>query len=423
MRLTNKFCVPQAAWYGDEEIELHFHPSWEVSFCPMQGADRPPLSEKQLEESFYAPIGTETIAQLAKGKKEVAIIFDDMSRPTKVFKVIPYLLEQLKAADIKDGQIRFIAALGAHGALEREDFVKKLGEEVLERFPVYNHNPFENCINIGKTQKGTPIEINSEVMSCDFKIGIGSILPHYTAGFGGGAKILIPGVASMETLWANHHKVGGRDKPTSEHQLGKLHPSVGIGKVEKNELRLDIEEGAKIAGLDVIINAVTNLQREIVGLYVGDFVAAHRRGLELARKVYHTNSVAEMDVVVVNAYAKASEAHIAVRLGCQSLKEEGGDIILINHNPTGQVSHYLSGHFGKAVGGRLWGPKPLAPRVRRLIIYTPYINRADAAWYGPEDSIIWMKHWEEVIDMVKKSYGNSARIAIYPDATVQYFGS
>ena len=101
----------------------------------------------------------------------------------------------------------------------------------------------------------------------DLKIGIGCIVPHYTSGFGGGAKIVLPGIASIESMWANHHKIGGRDKPSKGEILGRLNPSVGVGKVEGNDLRLDMEEAARMAGLDFIINVVPDLRRENLGVF------------------------------------------------------------------------------------------------------------------------------------------------------------
>ncbi|MCX5995859.1 MAG: lactate racemase domain-containing protein, partial [Chloroflexi bacterium] len=258
-----KIRLPQLAWYDNNELEIEFPPSWEVSVCYMKGHQRRALGEKGYREAFAKPIGTKRIRELARGKKEVAIIFDDMSRPTRVAEIVPYVLEELKAAGVKDESIRFIAAVGAHGALTRLDFAKKLGEEALCRFPVYNHNPYENCTYLGETSNGTPVAVNAEVMNCDFKIGIGSLLPHPLTGFGGGGKIILPGVASIDTMAAHHRDLilklltQGRD------------PGIGIATFESNLLRLDIEEAARMAGLDVKIDTVLNGRGQTTAVFVG----------------------------------------------------------------------------------------------------------------------------------------------------------
>ena len=247
-----KIKVPQLLWYGNTEMELNFPPSWSISFCPMKGGERKKLKPNEMERAFLSPIGIKPIRELAKGKKEVAILFDDMARPTPIFEIIPYVLKELEKANISDDQVRFIAALGAHGAHTANDFRKKLGPEVLDRFPVYNHYLFDHCTFLGKTSRGTPVSINKEVMACDLKIGIGSILPHSFSGFGGGGKIVFPGVAHIDSIAYNHGT------------LVRDHPGcVGLGKIEGNIPHLDIEEATRMAGFDVKIDAIINLRGEV----------------------------------------------------------------------------------------------------------------------------------------------------------------
>ena len=133
--------------------------------------------------------------------------------------LVPHVLEELAAAGIKDKQIRFIAACGCHGAMNRMDFERKLGKKVLKRFPVYNHAPYDNCVYAGTTKRGTKLYINAEVMKCDLKIGIGSIVPHIMAGFGGGSKLVLPGVAAYETIVALH------SPPTIDKEAQRRHQS------------------------------------------------------------------------------------------------------------------------------------------------------------------------------------------------------
>lgn len=403
--------VPQHIWYGNTEMELDFPSTWAVSFCPMRGGERKKLTPREMEKAFLNPIGTKPISELARGKKEVVILFDDLARPTPVYEIVPFLLKELEKAGISDPQVRFIAALGAHGAHTANDFRKKLGEEVLDRFPVYNHHPFDFCAYLGKTSRGTPVSINKEVMACDLKIGIGSILPHAFSGFGGGGKILFPGVAHIDSIAYNHGP------------LVKDYPgSVGLGKIEGNVPRLDIEEATRMAGLDIKIDALINLRGEITGLYVGDPILEHRDGVKLAQEVYSTAPAKGMDAVVVNTYAKPNECAIAPFLGIPSLKEEGGDLVILSNEPGGQVVHYLFGEFGKCGEGRLRLPQPLPSKIKRFIILSPFKDLAGACYFGDVSSILWVKTWEEVLDLLKSEWGNKAKVAVYPDGTIQYFG-
>jgi len=403
--------VPQLLWYDNNELELSFPSSWEVNVCYMKGHRRPPISEKAIREAFANPIGTKRIREAAKGKKEVAILFDDMTRPTRVAEIVPYVLEELEAAGVKDKSIRFIAALAAHGALTRLDFVKKLGESVVSRFRVYNHNCYDNCTFIGNTSRGTPLHINTEFMNCDFKIGIGSIVPHPLTGFAGGGKIILPGVASMESIRANHATLLVDTLTRGEG------PLPWFGRFEENQVRLDMTEAARMAGLDIKIDAVLNGKGQTTALFVGDPEKAQIEGVKLAREVYVTEPIAGQDIAVLNTYGKASEATYALFLVSQLLREGGGDLVVIANAPEGQVVHYLSG-----VGGRLYFPRTSLPEnVNRLIVLTPYIDIAGGDWFAPPESIVWARTWPEVLDRLTETHGKKAKVVVVPDSTMQYF--
>lgn len=413
---VNTVRLPQLAWYENNEFELEFPSSWEVTVCYMNGHNRPPLSEEGFREAFANPIATKPIRELGQGKSEVGILFDDMARGTRIAEIVPYVLQELEAAGIKDSSIRFISALGAHGALTRIDFVKKLGEAVLSRFPVYNHNPYENCTFLGNTSRGTPLAINSEFMGCDLKIGIGSIVPHPLTGFSGGGKIILPGVAHVDSITHNHGTLTANAMVRGE-DIGTW-----IGKFEANELRLDAEEATRMAGLDIKIDAVINGRGETTALFVGDPISAHAEGIKLAREVYATQPVEGQDIAVMNTYTKASEAFLALPLSSRLLKGGRGDLVLIANAPEGQVTHYVAGGFGKKTGGRLWLPRTsLPPNVTRLIVFTPYIDIAGGGWLASPESIVWAKTWPEVLELLSETHGDSARVAVVPDATMQYF--
>ncbi|MBN2185949.1 MAG: DUF2088 domain-containing protein [Dehalococcoidia bacterium] len=401
--------LPQMEWYGDTELEIDFPDSWEVTICYMHGHDAPTLSEGEIRKAFRNPIGTKTIEELARGKKEVAILFDDLSRPTPSAVLIPYILEELAAAGIPDDNIRFIAAIGAHGSMNGIDFRKKLGDDVMGRFMVYNHNPYENCTPLGTSSYGTPISINSEFMSCDLKIGIGAIVPHPMSGFGGGSKIILPGVASMDTIEANHTRLG-------------LSRTVGIGKYEGNVLEQDIIEAAIMAGLDVKVDVLLNLKREITAIFVGNPVKEHVEGVKLAKEHYATDMVRDADIVVANCYSKANEMVLAPWVASPLLSQKGGDMVLIVVTPEGQINHYLIRSFGKNFGGRFWAPKTGLPlNTKRLTVMAPYSDKVGGDWIAPPKSINWAKTWAEVIQELKNRYGDKAKVAVIPDATVQYF--
>ena len=121
--MPNTIRLPQQAWYDTCELELALPDGWQVEVLKMAGHDRPAMRPEEIGAAIASPIGSPPIRGLARGKKEVVIIFDDMTRVTRVAQIVPSLLEELAAAGIPDRRIRFIAGLGCHGAMDRLDFV------------------------------------------------------------------------------------------------------------------------------------------------------------------------------------------------------------------------------------------------------------------------------------------------------------
>ena len=293
--------LPQLAWYGTNELELPVPDSWQVEVYNMAGYNRPAMKPEEIKAAVTHLIGSPPIKELARGKKEVVIIFDDMTRVTRVAEIVPFILEELAEAGIPDDNIQFICGTGAHMVLDRLDFVKKLGEEIVDRFPVYNHDPFDNCIYVGTTSYGTNVSINAEVMKCDLKIAIGSVVPHPESGFGGGGKIILPGVSSIETI-EHFHCV--------EDEFKKKHPDklvTGMGVFDDNPMRLNIEEAAILAGLDVKIDCIVNMWGETIALFAGALKPAYEAAVREAKAHYLTPKTKGESIVIANTFAKANE--------------------------------------------------------------------------------------------------------------------
>ncbi|HEX77406.1 MAG TPA: DUF2088 domain-containing protein [Dehalococcoidia bacterium] len=407
--------VPQLAWWEDIEAELPFPDGWEVTTCHMRGHDAPKLSPEGFRQAFANPIGTRPIRELARGKRNVVILFDDMSRPTQTAEIVPYLLEELRAGGVADDNIQFICALGCHGALTAHDFRKKLGEDVVANFHVYNHNPYENCTYIGKTSRGTPVSLNAEFLSADLKIGIGCLVPHPMSGFGGGGKIILPGVAAIETIAYNHGPV------RMAAREARFQCNEGMGRNEDNAMLFDLEEVCRMSGLDVKIDAVVNLKRDTTALFVGEPIAQYYEGVKLAKEHYFSPMPDKSEVVVANCNAKVNEALIGVLVAQSLLPEEGGTLVMISHNPWGEVPHYLLRRFGDHIGGRMWKAAALPPRVKKFIFLAPYKDKTSVDWIVPLESVNWARTWDEVMAMLQADFPRGAKTAVIPDATIQFF--
>ncbi len=404
-----KLKVPQLLWYGNSELELDFPDFWDVHFLPPKGHDRPRLRPQEMERAFDNPIGTQRIRELARGKREAVIIFDDFTRPTPIGEIAPFILAELKEAGIPDDHIRFVAALGTHGAHDNHALRKKLGQEILERYPVYNHNPYENCTPLGKTSRGTPLAVNREVMSCDLKIGVGCIISHPQLGFGGGSKIILPGVAHIDSIDHFHREV-----------MASAPQTTGMGNYDENVMRFDAEEAARMADLDVKVDALFNMRGQVSALFVGDPLLEHQEGVKLAKEVYASEGISGADIAVSNSFAKANEAGISILAAIRSIKLPGGTIVLIMNAPEGQITHYLLRSFGKTYGGRQYVQRTIPPSAFKVIVLNPLKDLTCVDWFADAQSVTWAKDWGEVMDELRASYPDGAKVAVYPDGTMQY---
>ncbi|MBL7168967.1 DUF2088 domain-containing protein [Candidatus Bathyarchaeota archaeon] len=403
--------VPNLQWFGDKPLTLEFPDEWDVKRCMMACEGQPPLSEAEIKAALENPLGTRPLSKLAETADEVAILIDDMTRPTRSHQYVEPILEVLHGAGIPVDNIRFIMATGAHGTVSRLDFVKKLGDDVVADYQCYNHNPYEYLDHLGETSRGTPVYVNSEVMSCDLKIGVGTVLFHRLMGFSGGGKIILPGVAGLDTIEHNHGSVGGFGPQFTAHE------TTGYLKHENNVMRMDCEEAARLAGLDFKLDSVLNLERNPIELYTGDFVETQRHAAKGVDRWHRCESPKEMDIVVANSYMRENEANIGMWPAYNSVKEDG-TIVLIGNDMNGEIVHWIFGRHGKNRGARLWSSKrrPLR-RGKRLIIHSPYKMRSYDMKLGLPEQTTWIRDWDEVIEALKSEHGKGSKVAVIPDGT------
>jgi lactate racemase len=409
--------VPQLAWFSPQYLDITLPDDWQVEVPYMSGYNRPELKPEEITKALQNPIGTKPLRELARDKNQVVIVFDDLTRVTRVAKIVPAVMEELKAGGISDENIRFICALGMHGVMSRSDFVKKLGEDIVAQYPVFNHNPFGNCAYVGttKTQK-TKVYINEEYLKCDLKIAIGSCVPHPVAGFGGGSKLIMPGIASYESVsW--HHQMGGAQIDSLNPEI---RPSQGMSIIEGNLFRRDIDEATELAGIDFLINSVVNLWGESAAIYAGEFKQSFLAAAKDGTINYRTPKVLNKDIVISNSYAKASESMISLAAAIPMIKNEGGDITVIANAPEGQVVHYLVSKFGKDTYACQYSQCAIPSKVNSVIAFTEYPHTG-SSWFQEHEKIHHIFKWQEVIKFLRKKHGARTQVAVIPDATIQYF--
>ena len=407
--------LPQLAWYGIKELELPLPDNWSVKFYNMAGFDRPAMKPEAMKAAIANPIGSPPIRELARVKNEVVIIFDDMTRATRTHEIVPFVLEELAEAGITDDRIQFICALGAHLAWDRTLFARKLGENILARFPVYNHNPFANCTYVGTTSYQTPIYINAEVMQCNLKIGIGAVVPHPNTGFGGGGKIILPGVSAMETI-AQFHR--------AENEYKQKYPDrqdIGYGLFDHNPLRLNIIEATALAGLDIKIDSLLNVWGETTAIFAGALKPAYEAAVAEARTHYLTPKTSGEEILIANTFVKANEAlMIGLHVPFAATNGREMDIVLIANAPDGQAVHYLLGNFGKTFASEQKLVMKIPPHINHLIIYSEYPDLTGLGYVEKSDKVIYVNRWDDVLRILRQYHPSDAKVAVYPNAEIQY---
>jgi nickel-dependent lactate racemase len=396
--------VPWGCWYGDARLELDFPHGYDVQVNDIQ--EPPVLSAAQIREAIAAPIDSPTLGELAAGAGSAVIAVDDISRPTPVADVLPTLLQAISS--IPEQSVTILVALGAHRPLVRDELEKKLGAEILGRCNVEQHHPYENLVELGRSKRGTPVRLNRTFHEADVKITVGGVLPHPYMGYGGGAKIIVPGLAGIETLQANH-------QPAVTGITG------GLCNAEA-EARHDIEDIALAAGLKFSCNAIVNARREIAGLYCGHPVTAHRAAARFCREIYATTAPgAPYDVVVLNAYPKDTELLQAgntlncYRSSTRPLAKPGGTIVITAACSTGRGYHSLHGKDMRLY--RSPGAKPFLEG-REVVLFSPNLNRRDfevSFW----SQYRFARSWSEVVDYLAIKHGNRASVGVFPLAPLQ----
>jgi len=404
--MVNQINVPWAAWRDPESLKLTFPDSWDVAACRMNKWDGPVLNNEQLKNGILNPVGTPKLSKLAEGKENVVIVADDMTRTTPISLLMPYILDELKKGGVSKDQIIILLALGAHKPMMKEEQILKLGKDFVDTMKIENHHPYENLTNLGESSIGTPIDVNTTYYNADLKISVGGVIPHPLAGFGGGAKIVLPGVCGIRTLEANH----------SAAMRG-----VGAGIARMTGVREDIEEIADKVGLDFSINLILTENGDISGITSGDFRKSHRKAMEMATEAYSTEVTLNNDICFFNLFPEDSELNQSIKgfnilmTAPNKMLKRRGHIVLMSSSYEGRGFHSLTAETGSRlyfnIGDNIvWRA---FVKKRKVFFYSPNINEFDLHHFFPEDVELF-KNWDDLINELDSIYSEPPKAAVFP---------
>jgi len=259
------------------------------------------------------------LSEIVHEDSKVAVIVDDWARSTPVSQILPTLLEELRAGGAKSDNVDIVVALGTHRAMPREALIERVGEAVFRQYRVSQHDcQAEDLVPIGHLSTGGEIKINPIVARADVKIGVSSIVPHPMNGFGGGAKIVMPGVANYEAV--------------KEHHLHFTpQPGCYIGNLETNPFYQETVRVAEMAQLTFIVNCVYNSREEVVDVVAGHFQKAHLAGIERGKESYAFRLDEPADVTITSAYPYVEGPQLIKPIVPASLlaTRPGGSVIIV----------------------------------------------------------------------------------------------
>jgi len=272
-----------------------------------------------VREALRNPIGSPPLSNIARKGERVALVVNDITRLTRSDLMLPAVVEELNAAGVPDSDILIVFALGIHRPQTEGERRRILGEELYGRLRSVDHDAYDeaNLVTIGRTRFGNTVEINRMVHEADRVILTGEIIYHLIAGYSGGRKSLVPGVAGARTTTFNHRMI--------------FDPRCRSGALEGNPAHEDLLEGARLAAPDFLLNLVLRPEGRLVKAVAGDFDVAHRAGCAVVDEMLRAELDEPYDLLVASAGGypldiDLRQAHKGLENAVRALKQ-GGTIL------------------------------------------------------------------------------------------------
>jgi len=274
--------------YGKEHIPVRFLNDAIVRTCTIADIKGAADPTQEIQRALRTPIDSARLADIAKGKKTAAIAISDFSRATPDNILLPAILQELNRAGIDDRNVTVIIGAALHRPMTRAEVRRKIGASMFNRVRVVQHNPDRKLKLLGVSSLGNKIWIDYRMAAAGVRIATGDIVPHPYAGFSGGSKAVLPGVAGRATILSNHLQV---------RRFG-----LAFGKLDGNPIREEMDEAARMLPLDFLVNTVMNSRGELVRVVAGDPLRAHMEGAKLCKEIYTVKVPARPDLLLTSAY-------------------------------------------------------------------------------------------------------------------------
>jgi lactate racemase len=386
-----------------------------------------PDERAAFDAAVRAPIGAPPLRQLAKPTDTVAIVIADITRPAPSERLVPWIMAEL--AHVPRENFVIINGTGSHRANTREELIQMLGAEVVETVRIVNHNAFDDTTltHLGRTSYGGEIWVNNDYLRADVRIVTGFIEPHFFAGFSGGPKGIVPGIAGIKTIMHLHNA----------EMIG--HPQSTWALLAGNPVQGEIREAVALAPPHFMVNVAVNAKRDITAIWAGHYIEAHEVGCRLVAE-HATRAVDQpFDVVIStnsgypldqNLYQTVKGMSAAARI-----VRPGGAIITVSECCDGLPAH---GNFVQILQMRRT-PQELLEMIEApgFELYDQWEVQAQAIIQSKADVYLYssldpnttreamltpIADVEATLAALLERYGPGARVAVLPEGpqTVPY---
>lgn len=370
---------------------------------------------QEVRNALNNPVESLPLKELAKGKKNVVILASDITRPSPSYLLVPPIVDELKEAGLSYDNITVVFGLGYHRKHTEEEKKTLVGEYVYNNVKCLDHD-IDDCVYMGTTSRGTPVEVFRPVKEADFVIATGNLEFHYKAGYSGGNKALLPGVCSKKCIETNH--------------VMMIKPGTMPGRAEGNPMREDIDEAGTIANIGFMVNAVLDSHKHVVKVVAGHPIKAHRIGTDYIDKMYKRVLDEKVDIVVATCggYPKDINLYQAQK-GLENASyavKDGGSIILLAECREGLGEELFEEWMMKAKSPHEpveWIQKDFRLGAHKAAVICMVLERIKVYLISSMNDdlvrgifFIPAKSAQEALDEALKEYGENARVIVLPYA-------
>ncbi|MEW6548288.1 MAG: nickel-dependent lactate racemase [Spirochaetota bacterium] len=386
--------------------------------------EKPPLDDPQasVRRVLASPEGTAPLLDMLKAAKpkRLVIVVNDITRPTPYSVFMPPLVETIEKAGIPDSCVTLLTATGIHDPHTREQDLQVYGEDLCRRFKVLSHDATDkaNLVYKGKLPSGYDFWLNKMVDEADFLITVGVVMPHYFAGFSGGRKSILPGVAGKETVQKNHARM--------------VELMDNLPTIRENPVSLEMIHAARIAGVDFIVNVVVDDAGRLVEVVAGDLEKAWYKAVEVSESMYLTPipKKARVAIAAASGYPRDINLYQSQKALDHADKAtvEGGTVIVVAECREGYGEKVFetfmnSGYTARGImeevkanfvmgGHKAYGFAKVAAE-KKVIFVTSLSEKVVASLFARKAATV-----EEAVEMALEDQGPDADFIVFPEGSV-----